>query len=307
MDQPTIESGDQDMRAALAGLPAPVREFLAAGQCAVFAQAYMARYALHIDQTGALERGLIALLMGAETPAEFAISLIEEMKISRAASQQIIDDVNTEIIAPLEEKMRERAAAPPVAPAKAEPVVPVLAQKPQQQSAPKPVMPPVPQAMKAPPPANLPGTPLADALKRAGAMAPAAPRPMQAPAPKPATLLEDHEEPHINIGGAAPMAPKPAMPSAPPQWNAPQPPKPLAPTAPPPMPAMPKPVPAPAPAPMPRPAPPPPMMVPPVQKPPMPAAPAMPQSPKPPPPPVPKPAAPDKYSADPYREPIDDK
>jgi hypothetical protein len=281
---------DTDISTVVRNLPKPIRDFLEAGRCALFAEAFMARYDLHVDQVGLLERELTSLLMGLESPEEFVAALSTEGRLSPEAVEGIIGDVNNEIIKPLQEALRALPKEEPEPIVKPEPVVPVLAQKPPvapmptkpqmpQVGAPKPMV-PNPMPMKAAPPPNLPGTPLADALKRAGAIPPA-------PTPKPASLLEDHEEPHINVGGVAPLPPKPPItpppiptrpamgPAGKPLWNAPRP--------------MTPPITPPAP-------------MPPVPPAPAPQAPQMPQAPKPPitPPPV-------KYASDPYREAIDDK
>ncbi|HVW82976.1 MAG TPA: hypothetical protein VHC68_03485 [Candidatus Paceibacterota bacterium] len=286
MDQssiPTTPESDADIAVILRNLPAPVREFLSNGQCGVFAEAFMARYNLHADQAGLLEHELTALLMGLESPDEFVVALSAEGKLPNETVQSIVDDVNREIVSPLQDALRAAPKEAPQPPKKPRPVVPVLAKapsaqpgaqmpKPAQPTPPKPAMPQVSAPMRPPlpkpstPPAN-PG--LAAALAKAGAP------PANLPgAPRPAALLEDHEEPHISLGARppAPAAPRP-VPQTPPapqaarlQWNAP--PKPPTPPAPP----------------MPRPAMPPPQNL----------------APKPPP-------APPAPGIDPYREPIDDK
>ncbi|MGH7175606.1 MAG: hypothetical protein ACREGR_04595 [Minisyncoccia bacterium] len=260
-----IDSETQKNIAALmAEAPTTIRSFLLS-KLGPAVESLMKKNKLHVDQADVLERELLLLLLSVNTPAEFTENLKNEAHMNGAVLMAVLSDVNSEIFTPIDAEMRAASKAAPEPAGKPEPVVPVLAQKP-------PIAPTLQPVARPGPPSNLPGTPLADALKRAGAMpmtAGGSPMPVS---PKPATLLEDHEEPHINMDTVKPAA---ATLGGKPVWNAP---RPVVPT-----------VPTPA-APM--------------TKPQMPAQMPIPANAA---PPTPKPPIVKEYGVDPYREPLDEK
>ena len=122
------------------------------------------QYALHVDVLDTLVKLTSYMLLGYVGPEEF----LQEMRAARVADQQarqIIGDINQKIFMPLRLKMMQAT----VAPASPKPVIPQ----------PRPVQTSVPMPKYAPPVAQ---------------------RPMIAAAPaNDEKLLEDHEEPHIDI------------------------------------------------------------------------------------------------------------
>ena len=230
-------------------LPPPVRAMFASGKVETVAKSLMTKNQLHIDQAAIVERELILLLLGLKNPAEFTQTLATEAMLSQATINSISQDVNTQIFMPIREEMKVGAALLAKAPQpKASPTPPAMNQ-------PAGTMAPPPQSPryfhlenKIPPPSNqafrgsartaplppknvLPQQPapkaatggLRDAL--AAAMKTPAPRPSpQAPVstakPK---LLEDHEEPHIELGAKLvpppPLSTKPKIPPAPASYS----------------------------------------------------------------------------------------
>jgi hypothetical protein len=249
---------DQAVKEVLSTLPPAVRVYLTSGKYSAVAQQLMQNYSLHADQAMLLERELILLITGSETPVEFGMSLIEEGQIPEDTVRSIMTDLNKMVFMPLQEQMKNSMPSAP-----------------SQSTAPKPAP---------PPPAYKPAVPpVPQAIPRPASPAPSA-QPVQRPVPAPPAnlpgqggfdhMLEDREEPHINVG-AAPMPasrPMPQMPpppiSQPQQFQAPMPPA--------------RPAPPPAPPPISRPAAAPPTPTPPTT------------------PPATKP-----YATDPYREPFE--
>ena len=82
-------------------LPPPIRNYLGQGKYSVVANRLMAKYSLHVDQGGILENGIMLLLMGVDTPEEFATALKDEAKISENILRSIMTDINQEIFVPL--------------------------------------------------------------------------------------------------------------------------------------------------------------------------------------------------------------
>ena len=239
MDQTQQESTfEESIKQVMQTLPPSIRHYLGQGKYSVVASNLMIKYSLHIDQGGILENSLVLLLRGVDNQDEFAAALKDEAKIPENIVSNIMTDVNAQIFVPLREEMRKGTA-------------PVTQQ---QKQTPVEIRPPQaqPSAPRSGAPSQRPDlrSVLASVTKEV---------------PK---LLEDHEEPHINIGvrdkvqGASPPANLPGVIHHPP--IIPPPPPPPAPTQPPP--------------------------------------------PTPPVPLKPKPIVPvAPYSSDPYREPIDEK
>lgn len=227
------------IQAAFANAPAPVQEAFLSEDTAIFSEKLRTEYGLHVDVAGRIGSSLGRLLLGLTSPAEFLADLVSR-GVQQDVANKILNDLNTQIFVPLREKMRaqgsgENAQAKPTAPAAA-PAAQSVALRPPAQSAPAMPKPPAPQAIAKPmpePPANLPGVVMPKAAPApqpnpvakpvfATSFAPNA-APMNAPiAPKPVVvpqvvrstglasalksagvpLLEDHEEPHIEIGNS---------------------------------------------------------------------------------------------------------
>lgn len=276
------------------------------------------KFQLHIDQAGTLGREVGYLLVGLIDPEKFAHRL-KNSGFSDATVSEISKELNEKIFKPIrQEEEKSGMGVPVLAPAK--PAMPIAAPRPTAPAAPAPR--PVAPVVAAPRPVIVPSVP-ATPVVAAPSPVVATPRPVVVaaphiaplppktvmpsrasgslgdivrsviqtplPAPKAAeriNLLEDHEEPHIDLNKAP--SPVPAAPVAP-----------VVPPAPVNLPgAMPSYViptevrPGPAVPPVAAPVAPKPVFTAPMQQ--KPVAPAVP----------PAPVAP--YSSDPYREPIDD-
>lgn len=266
--EPTLE---ENLKEVLRGLPPIIRNYITKGKYTAAAQNLMRQYKLRIDQGGVIERELLLLLMGVETPDEFVAALASDAGLDKAIVDNITRDINNQIFIPLraEEMKASAAAGKPTAPAVQTGSHFQLQNKIPTPQRPMPSRPSMPAGA---PRQSLPQMPFDH-------------------------LLEDHEEPHIDFKPQS--APRPAMPVMP-QAARTAPPPPNLPGAMPPAPAPSAPV-APkviqpgnrAPGPIP------PTVAPtPAAKPPAPAAGLKFST-----PPMPSGA---KYSTDPYREPIDE-
>lgn len=277
MDQTPEPTFEDSLKEVMQTLPPVIRAYLMQGKYTAVAKTLMAKYGLRIDQGGVLEREIMLLLIGVEDPNEFVTTLSEEAGLSQQVINGISQDVNEQIFMPLRaEEMKSGMAAAQPAPSAA----PVAAEQPQkyfhlENKIAPPVRPaaatpaPRPQASPAPlPRAPQSGGTLGDVVRSI--------LPPQKPLESSA-LLEDHEEPHIEINKIptpiAPMPPKPATP----QFVSARPSMPLGEGAPANLPGVPASPPA----------------APPPFTPPAPAKPAA-------------PAPVTSYAADPYREPIDE-
>jgi hypothetical protein len=212
---------DESVQQVMQSLPPVVREYLAKGKYTPVARNLMSKYGLRIDQGGILERELMLLIMGIESPEEFVQALGEEAKITPEIVGSIVQDVNSQIFVALREEERKAPTAPPVR----EPNKPIPPPNPTvMPGAPRIFAPPLQSPMypgQAIPEPTItykrPITPTPPA-----APAPQSPAPQQKPAPSKATtdpskLLEDHEEPHIDISETPqPQTRTPSRTSAPP-------------------------------------------------------------------------------------------
>ncbi len=271
-------------------LPPSIRHYLGQGKYSVVARSLITKYGLHADQGNILEREIMLLLMGIDTPNEFTQTLVEEAKLDQHVVNGITHDVNEQVFIPLREQMQNEGGntGRPVRPAA--PVTP----QPQVNVPPRPqAFAPAPKASSMPPQSVIiqanPSLPQRPAQVAASMMRytpvpkqppkPVSPRPSapfqdQAPSMNTSKMLEDHEEPSPSarmMPSAIPAGLKPPQREYTPPAN---------------LPGM------------------------------MPAAPAMPNiirrpvtsnTPPPPVPLMPKPPRPpmESYSSDPYREPVD--
>ncbi len=207
----------------MADVPPQIRDFFASGKVDTIATNLAQKYRLHVDQAAIVEREIILLLLGLETPQEFTQALTEEARLSQQVISGIMQDVNTQIFVPLREQIR--SVTSPASPGATQSTTATPAP-------PRPVNVPVPKYY-APRPFEASGVvgppPQSPRYPRAGNELPAGLRfaqgnPAQRPVPparpttatpappaggrimentaKPVssdTLLPDHEEPHIDI------------------------------------------------------------------------------------------------------------
>lgn len=199
MNQDQSQSGlalDESVKQVMQTLPPVVRAYLSQGKYTLVAKSLMAKYGLRIDQGGVLEREIMLLLMGIESPTEFMQALAEEARLEQKVITGIVQDINAQIFVPLrEEEMKggEGGLMPtaPAAPAQA-PAQPTshfhlqnkITPPPRPAQQPSPTKPLV-SVLQGNPPARFAQSP------RPAIAAPASVASN--------TLLEDHEEPHIEF------------------------------------------------------------------------------------------------------------
>lgn len=253
---------EDSVKEVLKTLPPVLRAYVSQRRYVPVVQSLVRTYNLRVDQGGVLEREILFLLMGIENPDEFIDALVVEGSIPKQTVNNIVQDVNTQIFVPLRAEERGNVGQtlkPSVPPSESQSHFHL-----QNKIAPPP--------RPAGPPVSRPA--LREAL---------------ASVVDSSKLLEDHEEPHIELG----KKPVPARQAAPPPQNLPGQ---MPPVQPPPLskPNVPS-------------GPVAPRIVPPGGR----AAPVsgaaigIPPAPKVA-PPLPKPEIPTSYSVDPYREPIDE-
>ncbi|MHB0865695.1 MAG: hypothetical protein ACYC1Y_02235 [Minisyncoccota bacterium] len=118
MDTPQEPTFDQDLSVIVAQLPAPIRAFFVSGKVEIVAKELMQKHQLHIDQASIVEREIILLLLGLKTPAEFMQALAEEAKLSEQVIGGIVQEVNERIFVPLRaEEMKAGQSVRPAMPA----------------------------------------------------------------------------------------------------------------------------------------------------------------------------------------------
>ena len=225
--EPTLE---ESIKQVMQTLPPPIRNYLGQGKYSVVAKSLMTKYGLHVDQGSILEREIMLLLMNVENPEEFTSSLKSDASIPEDVVWKIMIDINQEIFMPLREQMRSGAgnaqpiqSAEPIKPTPphnepsftnptpANPQFPRPVEVPNVRMSPPPrtqevnastpkyfhlenkiVTPTQPSAVPTPSPV-VPNNGLADALKQVlHKEDDTAVNPNE-------KLLEDHEEPHIEI------------------------------------------------------------------------------------------------------------
>lgn len=202
---------EESMKQVLETLPPFLRAYLTEGKYTPVAQRLMAKYKLRIDQAAVLERELMLLLMGIENPAEFTQALIEEAKVvDQMTVKGIVQDINEQVFIPLrkeEENLSKGIVAQSpqkISMSPQAPLPPASAVQPQPQSRPASVVVPLPQRPAAvpaphiaplPPKMAMPGTngSLGEVLRSVMKTLPSE-KPLDT-----SKLLEDHEEPHIEV------------------------------------------------------------------------------------------------------------
>ncbi|MBI2409839.1 hypothetical protein HYV30_02230 [Candidatus Kaiserbacteria bacterium] len=161
------------------------------GRLSDTAQLIMERYALHIDEGGILERALTRLLIGLESPDEFASELHAKLPVSEQTLKDIFTDINQEVFVPLREEERKTGMQEPLKPPAPAPGIPRVQ------------VPPLPTPA-APAPASAGGVSAGEPghFHLENKLPNHPPVPTQAvikPVQESTKLLEDHEEPHIDI------------------------------------------------------------------------------------------------------------
>lgn len=178
---------EESVKQVMQTLPPFIREYLSEGKYTPVAQSLMAKYKLRIDQGGVLERELMLLLMGIETPDNFVQALINEARLDQQVVNGIVTDVNDQVFTPLrkQEEVQTKQAG----------------MQPTPKPAPKPVVPMPPHIAPLPPKIAMPkSATLGDIVRK-----------ITAPAQLDnSRLLEDHEEPHIDIKASVSVPKAPA-------------------------------------------------------------------------------------------------
>lgn len=199
MTEPTLEESIQQV---LPTLPPSVQDFFQQGKLGETARRLTERYMLHIDQGAILERELMAALLGVKGPDEIAEALYEDLPISKQTVQDIIADLNKEIFVPLREEMRKGGNIPAVPQARVNTPAPnYSAPRPQVAN---PTIAPLPPKMVMPPASPALGLPKGSDIPKESMPINIPPRRtlinlIQKPIESSDKLLEDHEEPHIEL------------------------------------------------------------------------------------------------------------
>ena len=217
---------DESVAQVMQTLPPPIRNYLGQGKYTLVAKNLMTKYNLRIDQGGVLEREIMLLLMGIETPDEFIQALVEEAKLEQQTVTGIVQDINTQIFVPLREEemksggMKTEPAVqqsprptevpgvvgpPPQSPSyfHLENKLPLVSGLPRGSI----VHPPLSALNTGRPPAPVPPrerSSLRDVLAAVTAPAGIKASPAASIQPPASRLLEDHEEPHIEFKKASP-------------------------------------------------------------------------------------------------------
>lgn len=169
MDQDQKElTLDESLAEVMQTLPPVIRTYLTQGKYTVVAKNLMSKYRLRIDQGGVLEREIMLLLMGVETPDEFTKALAEDARLDQPTVDGIVQDINNQIFIPLRKEEEGGIMAPqqpmqvPLPPKPASyfnlenKIPPHIAPLPPKFISPKSEMPIVPASL-GPTPQNLPG------------------------------------------------------------------------------------------------------------------------------------------------------
>lgn len=218
---------EESVAQVLKTLPPVVREYVGNQRYTPVAQALVAKYSLHIDQGGVLERGIMLLLMGVDTPDEFTQALKDDARLDDATIESIAQDINEQIFIPLRKAeqdggLEEKTPPPAVSIAPAMPASPVV------RAAPEPLVHHEAPSVSILPPKQ-PSTAAAPTLSPSTAAVPPTPlppkmtmpqRPQNAPEIAPENLPGAMAAPGaagvINPGMAVPPAPAPVQ-KAPPK------------------------------------------------------------------------------------------
>lgn len=104
MDTPFDPILESDIKELMKEVPPPIRAFFVSGKVEVVAKNLMQKNQLHVDQGAVVEREIILLLLGLKNPAEFTKALAEEARLDQKTIDSIVQDINTQIFVPLREE-----------------------------------------------------------------------------------------------------------------------------------------------------------------------------------------------------------
>lgn len=150
---------DDSIAVVARALPPLIRDYLAQEKYTPITRSLMTAYRLRTDQGGVLEREIMLMLAGIDTPADFTQALAEEARLDAQTINGIMQDVNAQIFMPLRAQMRNvgNVAPPPVqraVPPPPPPLAPKVAAAPP--ARPSPVHVPLPNYGYAAPPLQSP-------------------------------------------------------------------------------------------------------------------------------------------------------
>ncbi len=205
-------------------LPPEIRSYLYSPDMASALESVGKKYALHIDQMGALEGEVTGALLGFTEPQDFAGMVEERVGVTQAIADAMVQDVNALIFEKIRSALKRSTggggpapalktppppARPPV-PQAAAPAMPKMA-APSPQPMPQAVPPPRPVAVPPPPPPT--AAPRVTPPPRPVVMPPPPPPPRPAAPPAP-------QRPPAVFPPAPPVAPKMPPQAAPPNLPA---------------------------------------------------------------------------------------
>ncbi len=218
--EPTLE---ESLKEVMKTLPPVIRTYLSQGKYTAVAQSLAGKYGLRIDQAGVLEREIMLLLMGIETPDEFVQALVDDAQLERGMINSIAEDVNERIFVPLRQEEEKRGMGS-VAPSGegvagvAKPAAPSAA--PRESAPPRPLVAPVPAGIASGENLRTGGAVRSSVAPHSAPLPPKGAMPQAAATSAPAKPLgsggaiEDREEPRAALGDPLmpPVVRRPAFP-----------------------------------------------------------------------------------------------
>lgn len=111
--KPTFEESFHMLYAAA---PKPIQKFLQEKKYEVVVTSVTRTYKLSIDQMEVLSKGLVFLLLGAQSPKGFSESLVKKANLTEEVSAQITNDINKMVFIPLQTQIQQESTTPSVAP-----------------------------------------------------------------------------------------------------------------------------------------------------------------------------------------------
>lgn len=88
-------------------LPPALQQAIRSGNLRDKLKGIAEKFKLHIDQAAALENQTVTVMMGLQTPLEYAKSLEDELLVSEDTSYYIAEEVNKEIFLPIREHLKK--------------------------------------------------------------------------------------------------------------------------------------------------------------------------------------------------------
>lgn len=125
---------------ALRRSPYPIREFLSGEDFPNTLETLNKKYALGVDVTGKVSTVLMHMLVGLVSPTQCVVKL-REAKVTEVTANAILQDLNTTVLKPLHEKIKEEEQKLAESEAPVETTPPV---KPATSTTPKPTQSPIP-------------------------------------------------------------------------------------------------------------------------------------------------------------------